>query len=143
MPKIDLGALPVRSGTAYPEPFARIVDGREWQSLGEAAGLTQFGVNLVRLRPGAASSARHWHEQEDEFVYMVEGELVLVEDEGETIVRPGDAAGFKAGVPNGHHLVNRADRDAVFLVVGTRANANAVTTPRSILSTSRTVIVTD
>jgi len=81
MPKIDLSALPLRSGTTYPEPFARIVDGREWQSLGEVAGLTQFGVNLVRLRPGAASSARHWHEQEDEFIYMVEGELVLVEDE--------------------------------------------------------------
>jgi uncharacterized cupin superfamily protein len=121
MPKIELGALPVRSRTTYPEPFARIVDGREWRSLGDEAGLTQFGVNLFRLRPGAASSARHWHEQEDEFVYMVEGELVLVEDEGETIVRPGDAAGFKAGVPNGHHLVNRSDRDAVFLAVGTRA----------------------
>ena len=121
MPKIDLSALPARSGTTYPEPFAGIVDGREWQSLGAAAGLSQFGVNLVRLKPGAASSARHWHEQEDEFVYMIEGELVLVEDEGETIVKPGDAAGFKAGVPNGHHLVNRTDRDAVFLVVGTRA----------------------
>jgi uncharacterized cupin superfamily protein len=107
MPKIDLSALPARSGTTYPEPFAGIVDGREWQSLGATAGLSQFGVNLVRLKPGAASSARHWHEQEDEFVYMIEGELVLVEDEGETIVKPGDAAGFKAGVPNGHHLLNR------------------------------------
>jgi uncharacterized cupin superfamily protein len=121
MPKIDVGSLPVRSGTTYPEPFARIVDGREWQSLSELAGLTQFGVNLVRLKPGAASSQRHWHEQEDEFVYMVEGELVLIEDEGETVVKSGDAAGFKAAVPNGHHLVNRTDRDAVFLVVGTRA----------------------
>jgi uncharacterized cupin superfamily protein len=121
MPRIDLSALPVRSGSTYPEPFAGIVAGREWQSLGDAARLTQFGVNLMRLRPGASSSARHWHEQEDEFVYMIEGELVLVEDEGETIVKPGDAAGFKAGVPNGHHLVNRTDRDAVFLVVGTRA----------------------
>ena len=88
MPKIDLSALPARSGTTYPEPFAGIVDGREWQSLGAAAGLSQFGVNLVRLKPGATSSARHWHEQEDEFVYMIEGELVLVEDEGETIVKP-------------------------------------------------------
>ena len=121
MPRIDLTALPARSGSTYPEPYAGIVAGREWQSLGDAAGLTQFGVNLMRLRPGAASSARHWHEQEDEFVYMIEGELVLVEDEGETIVKPGDAAGFKAGVANGHHLVNRSDRDAVFLVVGTRA----------------------
>jgi uncharacterized cupin superfamily protein len=121
MPKIDVSALQVRSGTAYPPPFARIVDGREWQSLGDAVGLTQFGVNLFRLKPGAASSARHWHEQEDEFVYVLEGELVLIEDDGETVVRPGDAAGFKAGVPNGHHLMNRTARDAVFLVVGTRA----------------------
>jgi uncharacterized cupin superfamily protein len=121
VPKIDVGSLPVRSGTTYPDPFARIVDGREWQSLSEFAGLTQFGVNLVRIKPGAASSQRHWHEQEDEFVYMVEGELVLIDDEGETVVKPGDAAGFKADVPNGHHLVNRTDRDAVFLVVGTRA----------------------
>jgi uncharacterized cupin superfamily protein len=121
MPKIDVGSLPVRNGTTYPEPFARMVDGREWQSLSEFAGLTQFGVNLVRLKPGAASSARHWHEQEDEFVYVVEGELVLVEDEGETIVKPGDTAGFKAGIPNGHHFVNRTNRDAAFLVVGTRA----------------------
>jgi uncharacterized cupin superfamily protein len=121
MPKIELSALPVHSRTAYPVPFASIVDGREWQSLGDVVGLTQFGVNLVRLKPGAASSARHWHEQEDEFVYVVEGELVLVENEGETVVKPGDAAGFKAGVQNGHHLVNRTGRDAVFLVVGTRA----------------------
>src|SRR3954470_188529 len=119
MPKIDLDAVKVRSGSSYPEPFAQIVAGREWQGLGNAAGLTQYDVNLVRLKPGAASSARHWHEQEDEFVYMIEGELVLVENEGETIVKPGDAAGFKADVPNGHHLVNRTDRDAVFLVVGT------------------------
>jgi uncharacterized cupin superfamily protein len=122
MPKIDLSAVPVRSGSAYPEPFAEIVAGREWQGLGDAAGLTQYGVNLMRIKPGAASSARHWHEQEDEFVYMVAGELVLIEDEGETVMKPGDAAGFRAGVANGHHLVNRADRDAVFLVVGTRAS---------------------
>jgi uncharacterized cupin superfamily protein len=121
MPKIDIDMVPVRSGTIYPEPFGRILTGRSWQALGDAAGLTQFGVNLMRLKPGAASSARHWHEQEDELVYVVEGELVLIEDGGETIVRPGDTAGFKAGVPNGHHLVNRSDRDAVFLVIGTRA----------------------
>jgi uncharacterized cupin superfamily protein len=121
MPKIDVASLPVRCGTTYPAPFARIVDGREWQSLSDVAGLTQFGVNLVRLKPGAASSQRHWHEQEDEFVYVVEGELVLVEDEGETVVKPGDAAGFKAAFLNGHHLVNRTERDAIFLVVGMRA----------------------
>jgi uncharacterized cupin superfamily protein len=119
--KIDLAKAPRVSGTLYPPPFDEPCRARSRVRVGDAAGLTQFGVNLMRLRPGAVSSARHWHEQEDEFVFMVEGELVLVEDEGETIVKPGDAAGFKAGVPNGHHLVNRAERDAVFLVVGTRA----------------------
>jgi uncharacterized cupin superfamily protein len=76
---------------------------------------------LTTLKPGAASTLRHWHENEDEFVYVLEGELALVEDEGETIMRPGDAAGFKAGVANGHHFVNRSDRDAVYLEIGTRA----------------------
>ena len=83
--------------------------------------MTQFGVNLTRLKPGAASALRHWHENEDEFIYVVEGELVLIEDHGETILRPGDAAGFKAGVENGHCLVNRTANDAVYLEVGTRA----------------------
>jgi uncharacterized cupin superfamily protein len=121
MPKIELGEVPIRSHTYYPAPFDAAVKGRSWQALGEAAGLTQFGVNLARLKPGAASSQRHWHENEDEFLIVLEGELVLIEDEGETVLRPGDAAGFKAGVPNGHHLINRSDRDGVFLVVGTRA----------------------
>jgi uncharacterized cupin superfamily protein len=121
MPRIDIAALPAVATTSYPEPFGAIVAGRSWKRLGGAADLTQFGVNLVTLAPGAASSARHWHEKEDEFVYMLEGELVLIENEGETVMRPGDAAGFKAGVANGHHLVNRTARDAVFLVVGTRA----------------------
>jgi len=105
--------------------------------------LSQFGVNLVRLKPGAASSARHWHEQEDEFVYMIEGELVLVEDEGETIVKPGDAAGFKAGVPNGHHLLNRTTATPCFSSSARARHANAVTTPISILLSSRTEIVTE
>lgn len=121
MPKIDIASLPVVARTSYPAPFADLVKGRSWQVLGSAVGLTQFGVNLVRLTPGAASSQRHWHENEDEFVLVLEGELVLVEDEGEVVLRPGDAAGFKAGVANGHHLVNRTKRDGVFLVVGSRA----------------------
>ncbi len=91
------------------------------QPLGNAGGLTQFGVNLTRLKPGAASAHRHWHEVEDELVYVLEGELVLVEDEGETMLRAGDAATFKAGVANGHHLVNRSTRDAVLLEIGTRS----------------------
>jgi uncharacterized cupin superfamily protein len=123
VPKIDITAVPERNSTSYPEAFRQVVAGRFWRALGQAAGLTQFGVNMVRLTPGAWSSQRHWHEQEDEFLLMLEGELVLVEDEGETVMRAGDAAAFKAGVPNGHHLVNRTDEDAIFLVVGTRAPA--------------------
>jgi uncharacterized cupin superfamily protein len=123
VPKIDIAAIPVRERTGYPPAYADAVKCRLFQALGDAAGLTQFGVNLVRLRPGAASSQRHWHENEDEFLIVLEGELVLVEDEGETILRAGDTAGFKAGVPNGHHLLNRTERDGVFLVVGSRAPA--------------------
>ena len=121
MPKIDIGKAPVRTSTVYPAEFKQICHGREKAALGNVAGLTQFGVNLTRLKPGAASALRHWHENEDEFVYVLEGELVLIEDEGETLLRTGDAAGFKAGVPNGHHLINRSQRDAVYLEVGTRA----------------------
>jgi uncharacterized cupin superfamily protein len=90
------------------------------QRLGDAAGLSDFGVNLMRLAPGAWSSQRHWHSAEDEFVYVLEGELVLVTDAGEEILRPGDCAGFKAGVQDGHHLQNRAGRDAVVLEIGSR-----------------------
>ncbi len=121
MPKINIAKLPIDFGTTYPAPFREIVAGRQKQKLGNVVGLTQFGVNLIRLKPGAASALRHWHEQEDEFVYVTEGELTLIEDEGETLLRSGEAAGFKAGVANGHHLVNRSQRDATFLVVGTRA----------------------
>jgi uncharacterized cupin superfamily protein len=122
MPKIDISALPLRTGTGYPEPLRGMVKGRERKALGDAGGLTQFGVNYTRLKPGAASAHRHWHEKEDELVYVLEGELVLVEDDGETIMGPGDAAAFKAGVDNGHHLVNRSDRDALLLEIGTRSN---------------------
>ena len=121
MPKIDISRAAVRTTSSYPEQFKSLCVGREKRILGDLAGLTQFGVNLTRIKPGAASAQRHWHTNEDEFVYMLEGELVLIEDGGETLLRPGDAAGFKAGVPNGHHLVNKSDRDAVFLEIGTRA----------------------
>ncbi len=129
MPKIDIDKLPLDTSTRYPEPFRRAVVGRERKRLGNAVGLDQFGVNLARLKPGAASSQRHWHAKEDEFVYVLEGELVLVEDGGETVLRPGDAAGWKAGAPNGHCLINRTDRDAVFLEIGTRAAAELVEYP--------------
>lgn len=120
MPKIDIGAQAVRSGCSYPHPFKEICLGATWRRLGDAAGLTDFGVNLVRLPPGKWSSQRHWHTAEDEFVWMLEGEVVLVEDDGEQVLRPGDFAAWKAGVPNGHHLQNRSDRDAVYLEVGSR-----------------------
>jgi uncharacterized cupin superfamily protein len=121
MPKIDIDKLPIDTRTGYPEPFRQAVIGRERKRLGNAVGLDQFGVNLSRLKPGAASSQRHWHQYEDEFVYVIEGELVLVENEGDTILKPGDAAGWKAGIANGHCLINRTDRDAVYLEIGTRA----------------------
>jgi uncharacterized cupin superfamily protein len=121
MPKIDIDSLPTDSITGYPEPFRQIVLGRVRKRLGNAAKLTQFGVNLTTLKPGAASAQRHWHAVEDEFVYVLAGEVVLCEDGGEMVMRAGDAAGFKAGVPNGHCLINRSDRNAVYLEIGTRA----------------------
>jgi uncharacterized cupin superfamily protein len=121
MPKLDLAAIPFVESTGYPGSLAECVRGRSYQRLTEAAGLTQFGVNICRLQPGAASSIRHWHKNEDEFVMMLEGELILIENEGETVMRPGDCAGFKAGVANGHHLVNRSCKVAALLVIGTRA----------------------
>jgi uncharacterized cupin superfamily protein len=121
MPKIDIGRIAIDTATGYPSPFNKAVEGRSRKRLGRAAGLTQFGVNICTLKPGAASSQRHWHENEDELVYMLAGEVVLCEDGGETVLKPGDAAGWKAGVPNGHCLVNRSNRDAVFIEIGTRA----------------------
>jgi uncharacterized cupin superfamily protein len=121
MPKIDIGKITIDTATGYPSPFNKAVEGRSRKRLGRAAGLTQFGVNICTLKPGAASSQRHWHENEDELVYMLAGEVVLCEDGGETVLKPGDAAGWKAGVPNGHCLVNRSDRDAVFIEIGSRA----------------------
>ena len=109
------------SGGGYPEPFRARMGETDWRRLGNVFGLTQFGVNLETFQPGAQSALRHWHTLDDEFVYVLEGELVLIEDEGETVLRPGDAAGFKANVPNGHHLVNKTQRDAVYLEIGTRA----------------------
>ena len=120
MPKIDIAAAPLRTGTAYPPPYDAPCRGRSRAKLGDAAGLTQFGVNLLTLPPGQWSSQRHWHVAEDEFVWVVAGEVVLVTDEGEQILRAGDCAGFPAGAPNGHHLQNRSDADALLLEVGSR-----------------------
>ncbi len=129
MSRLDLSSIPVVGGTGYPEPFAELVDGRTKQALGDAGGLTQFGVNLVELQPGAASSQRHWHSHEDEFVMVVSGELVLVTDEGDTLMRAGDCAAFPAGKPNGHHLVNRSWGPGVFVCVGSRIKEDRATYP--------------
>ena len=120
MPKIDTAAAPCVTGTRYPAPFDEPCRKRENKRLGDAAGLTQFGVNLTRLPPGTWSSQRHWHVREDEFIHVLEGEVWLVEDEGEACLFAGDSAGFKAGVKNGHHLQNRSDRDALVLTIGSR-----------------------
>jgi uncharacterized cupin superfamily protein len=129
MPKIDVDSLKTDRGTGYPEPFRQTVLGRSRKRLGTPAGLTQFGVNLTTLKPGAASAQRHWHTAEDEFVYVLAGEVVLCEDGGEVTLRSGDAAGFKAGVANGHCLVNRGGSDAVYLEVGTRAARDSAEYP--------------
>jgi len=120
MGKIDFASAAVRIGSDYPVPYDEPCRERRRMRLGDVAGLTQFGVNLLRLPPGAWSSQRHWHTAEDEFVWVVEGEVVLVTDQGEQILRAGECAGFPAGVPNGHQLQNRSVRDAVVLEVGSR-----------------------
>ncbi|ARR52246.1 transcriptional regulator [Rhizorhabdus wittichii DC-6] len=120
MPRIDIDAVPVSSGCSYPHPFKDICLGATWRKLGDAAGLDDFGVNLVRLPPGRWSSQRHWHSVEDEFVMMLEGEVVAVEDDGDHVLRAGDCIGWKAGMANGHCLQNRSDRDAVYLEIGSR-----------------------
>ena len=122
MPKLDLSMAPQGSGTRYPAPFDAPCKARTWHRLGDAAGLTQFGVNLVRLPPGTWSSQRHWHSHEDEFVHVLEGDVVLVTDKGEEPMRAGDSAGFKGGVRDGHNLQNRGSADAVLLVVGSRSD---------------------
>lgn len=122
MPKIDLKSVPTSQGSSYPTAFANECEGRSSARLSLASAISQFGVNLVTLEPGSWSSQRHWHEKEDEFVYVLSGQLVLVEDEGETVLEPGDAAAWKAGVRNGHHLQNRGQSPAQFLAIGSRDN---------------------
>jgi uncharacterized cupin superfamily protein len=119
MKKIDVENAPVRQGTRYPPPYDAPCKDRTRVRLGAAAGLTRLGVNLLRLPPGAWSSQRHWHTEEDEFVYVLEGEVVLVTNAGQEILAAGDSAGFTAGDPDGHHLQNRSTRDAVVLEIGT------------------------
>jgi uncharacterized cupin superfamily protein len=124
MPKIDPAKASEGSGSRYPAPFDEPCKKRSWRRLGDWAGLTQFGVNLVHLPPGAWSSQRHWHSHEDEFVQVLEGELVLVTDAGEELLVAGESAAFKAGVRDGHHLQNRSSANATLLVVGGRSDAD-------------------
>jgi uncharacterized cupin superfamily protein len=119
-PALDPATVAPRIGTDYPPPFDRLVATRERRRLGDALGLKNFGVNLLRLPPGCASSQRHWHSRQDEFVFVVAGEVVLVTDGGEQLLSAGMAAGFPAGKPDGHHLINRSARDALVLEVGDR-----------------------
>ena len=122
--KIDIDAIALESGCNYPPPFDAPCLGATWRRLGRSSGLTAFGVNLSRIPPGVWSSQRHWHSHEDEFVMVMQGELTLVTDDGEEKLGPGDCAAFKAGDPDGHHLINRSDRDAVLLEVGNAAPAH-------------------
>jgi uncharacterized cupin superfamily protein len=127
MPKIDIPTVPARAGSGYPVPFASPCASRTRRRLGDAGGLNDFGVNLMTLPPGGWSSQRHWHSHEDEFVYVLEGELALVEDGGETLLRAGECAAFPKGTGNGHHLINRSSVVAAYLEVGSR-NPDDLTT---------------
>ena len=119
-PALDPETVEVRTGSPYPDEFKEGVEGREKRRLGDALGLTTFGVNKVRLAPGVMSAQRHSHSHEDEFVYILEGELTLVTDGGEQVLGPGMAAGFPAGSGDGHCLINRTDKDAFYLEAGGR-----------------------
>jgi uncharacterized cupin superfamily protein len=118
MPKLDLDSIEQTNRTGYPQPLAAAMDKRLYRRLAGPSGITDFGVSHVVLQPGGISSQRHWHEGEDEFLVILEGEAMLAEDGGETLLRPGDCAAFPKGVPNGHQLVNRGDSDCIFVVVG-------------------------
>ena len=120
MPKIDISNIPVRVGAGYPEPFGAACAGRTRQRLGDAGKLRDYGVNLMTLPPGRWSSQRHWHSHEDEFVYVLEGELTLFEDDAQTVLGPGDCAAFPKNTGNGHHLQNRGAGVARYLEIGSR-----------------------
>lgn len=124
MPKLDLSAIEATNRTGYPAPYSQPMAKRWQRRLAAAAGLTDFGANHVVLEPGGISSQRHWHEDEDELVIMLSGEAVLVEEEGETVLRAGAVAAFRKGVPSGHHLVNRSDADCAFVAIGKPAHGH-------------------
>ena len=129
LPALDPGTVPERTGSRYPAAFQGAETKRIKQALGDAVGLTHYGVNLVRMPPGSWSSIRHWHANEDEFIYLLEGELVLVTDGGEQVLGPGSAAGFPAGKADGHHLVNKGTAPATYLEIGDRRREDVCTYP--------------
>lgn len=118
MPKIDLEAIPQTNRTGYPPPFDAPVQGRWYRRLGPPSGLTEIGASHVVLKPGAWSSQRHWHDDEDELLVMISGEAVLVDDSGRTLIEPGDICAWPKGVADGHHLINESDADCVFVAIG-------------------------
>ena len=128
-PAIDPMEITPETGTSLPEPFGSIVGPYEGRGLGDYFGLSQFGAALEVLPPNSRSALRHWHTRFDEFVWVLDGELMLITDEGETVLRPGMCAGFKAGVTNAHHLINRSTAPARFLVIGTRIGGDKVHYP--------------
>ena len=127
MPKITIESIPARTGSGYPTPFNISCTNRSRQPLGDAGGLSDFGVNLMTLPPGAWSSQRHWHSQEDEFVYVLAGQVKLIEDDGEVILRAGECAAFPKNSGNGHHLINASSAAAIFLEIGSRHSGDDVT----------------
>jgi uncharacterized cupin superfamily protein len=129
MPKIDIAKAETKRGCGYPAPFDKPCTERVRQRLGDAGGLSDFGVNMLTLKPGVWSSQRHWHSGEDEFVYVLSGEVVLVDDDGEHVLRAGDCAAFPKGQVNGHHLINKSTADAICLEVGTRSMDDFCTYP--------------
>ena len=128
-PALDPADVPARAGSSYPEAFREPCRTRIKRALGDALGLSNFGVNLVTLPPGAWSAQRHWHSREDEFVYVLEGELTLISEGGEQALGAGHAAGFPAGRADGHHLVNKGSAPATYLEVGDRRREDTVTYP--------------
>lgn len=127
MPKIDVANAPIREGSNYPAPYDAPCASRLRRKLGDAGGLRDFGVNLTTLPPGAWSSLRHWHSHEDELVFVLEGELTLIEDDGETILRAGDCATFPGNSGDGHQMINRSSTTAVYLEVGSRKTEDVTT----------------
>ncbi|MBA3923239.1 MAG: cupin domain-containing protein [Nostocaceae cyanobacterium] len=126
---IDSQLVPDQTGSNYPDSFKSVVAGRVRKRLGDAAGLTNFGVNLARLAPGSSSALRHWHTRQDELIYVLEGEIILVTNSGEQVLKPGMAAGFPAGEADAHHLINRSNSEVVYLEIGDRSPDDEVNYP--------------